>query len=427
MAAESAQIQVEYAPRVEGDGGLDVLAWGPDQMRLRLKVLEPPRHPQTVVAGRPVEEVPELLARICGACPVAHHLGALQALENALGIQPSLQTRALRRVLGLAQWIQSHAVHIYLVAAPALLGYKSTCALASAHPEVVQRALRLKKLGAELTAAVGGRRALPLAARINGFRPLPSRAALDRACARLARARADAIDTVALVSGLPLPSLARPTEHVALRHPEEYPVGEGRVVSTRGLDADAYGLRAQLREIPMPGTGGRLLGMRDRGSFAVGPLARVNLNRDRLCHAAAQALEACSAVFPTVNPFASVVARAVELVQAIEECTHILERLEPVPEEDGFAIRAGEGASVTEAPRGILYHRYAIDALGRVREAEVVAPSAQNLLSVHDDLCALAPHTLHLPAEDRRQRLEMLVRSYDLCGACCSEIPGASA
>jgi len=417
-------IQVEYAPRVEGEGGLDIVVSGAEITRLRLKVFEYPRHPQAVVVGQPIAEVPAVVARLCGSCAAAHHLAALQALEDALGLSPSPQTRALRRLLALAQWIQSHAIHIYLLAAPALLGYRSTCALASAHPEVVQRALRLKKLGAELTAAVGGRRTAPLAARINGFSPLPTLAALERLHARLARARADATDTVALVSGLSLPSFSRATEHVALRAPEQYPVSEGRLRSTAGLDVAARDYLAQLCAQPAPGSGSYLFTLADRGSFLVGPLARVNLNRDRLCPAAAQAAQSCSVVFPTFNPFASVVARAVELVQAIEECLRLLERLNPVSEEDGYTVRAGEGISVTEAPRGTLVHRYVIDSEGRVRAAAVLTPTAQSLRCLAEDLCALAPQVADWPEEDRKLRLELLVRSYDLCGACCSELPG---
>ena len=186
-------------------------------------------------------------------------------------------------------------------------------------------------------------------------------------------------------------------------------MSEGRLRSTAGLDVAARDYLAQLCAQPAPGSGSYLFA--DRGSFLVGPLARVNLNRDRLCPAAAQAAQSCSVVFPTFNPFASVVARAVELVQAIEECLRLLERLNPVSEEDGYTVRAGEGISVTEAPRGTLVHRYVIDSEGRVRAAAVLTPTAQSLRCLAEDLCALAPQVADWPEEDRKLRLELLVRS----------------
>lgn len=417
MATQTSRnIRVDYVPRIEGDVGLDIAVSGNAVTHLRLRLLQPPRSFRPFLVGRPFWEVPATVSRICNICPGSHWITALQAIEAAAGVTPSPQCVHLRRVLRLAEWIQSHALHVYLLAAPDFLGYESASALASTYPEAVQRALRLKKLGKELTRAVSAR---PVPGP-NGLRctRMPDAATIERLQARLERARADATDTVALVSGLSFPSLQRQAEHVALTHSEEYPVNAGRLASTAGLDAAPGDYRHYVRDFPAPYSPATHFRIAGRGSFMVGPLPRVNLNRSRLCPAAVQALQSCGVSFPSFNPFTSVVARAIELVQAIDDCARTLARLEPNGEYVPVEAVAGRGAAVTEAPRGTLYHEYHFDSQGVVQEASIVAPTSHNLLNIEEDVRALVPHILELPEQVVRLRIEMLLRSYDPCLSC---------
>lgn len=425
-AGTANDVCVGYATHPEGEGGLDLVVSARETPRLRLHLFTSPHFAQLSLVGRPYHEVPAAVAGTCATSAACHQITAIRAMEAALGIQTTPQMDALRRILLLAQWIQGHALHIYFLAAPGLLGYANSFALASAHPEVVQRALRLKKLGMELTGAVGGRRATPLSLRIGGTSRLPSRAEIDRARLRLERGRADATDTVVLVSGLSIPPLTHRGEHVALREGKDYPVHSGRITSTAGLDVPVSEYDRHIRKRGILDGGPPISCAPDHAPILVGPLARLNLNRDRLGHAALQALKSCGLSLPSMNPLGSVVARAVELVQAIEECAALLDSLELQDEDVRFEVAAGEGAAATESPRGLLYHRYSIDAGGMVREAEIASPTSHNIRSIEDDLRTVALQTLDAPSDDLRLRLEMLVRSYDPCATCSRDVPGLS-
>ncbi|MDH7569657.1 MAG: nickel-dependent hydrogenase large subunit [Armatimonadota bacterium] len=397
---------------------------------VRLRVFGLGRGVASALLGCPYDEAPGVVARLCGMCPVSHQLAAVQAIENALGVTPTPQTGLLRRVLGLAQWIQSHALHIYLLAAPDFLGCGSAYALASRYPDLVHRALRIKKLGAELTRAVAGPQSRSHTWGVYGFRHLPSPGVLERLRARLERGRQEAADTVAFVSSLEFPSLPRKAELVALRGEEGYPVNTGCVASTEGMREGAAGYRESLHAMPLPLQPDQEVlrwGIVKRSSFMVGPLARLSLNTDQLSPAGRRALRACGVSFPSHNPFHSVAARAVELAEAMDECARVLDALHLKKEETRFAVRAGAGTACVEAPRGVLYHYYRLNAAGCVEAAEIIAPTACNVWSLEEDLRALVPQVQHLPNEEKKRLLEMLVRSYDPCLSCSLRAPSPRA
>jgi coenzyme F420-reducing hydrogenase alpha subunit len=415
----SKTIKVDYMARVEGEASLILEVEGNQLKDLTLDIYEPPRFFQGFLVGRKYDEVPDIVARICGICPAAHELTAIQALEDAMSINVSQQVRDLRRMLALAQDIQSHALHIYMLALPDYLGYESAIAMAADHKEAVQRALRLKKLGNDFTALIGGRAVHPVTAVVGGFTKIPTPEQLADMADRLHAAMDDAEATVELVSTIKIPAYvpANP-EHVALRHPIDYPVNEGRLASTRGLDISAREYRSFIQENHVPPSHALHSSIVGRGSFLVGPLARINLNTDRLSNRAKLAAKKTGRRFPDYNPFASIHARAVELVQFIEDAQALIERYEGRPEPVIHQVRAGTGAAFTEAPRGTLYHSYRVDAMGIVEAADIVSPTAHNAFNLENDLKAYAAGLLSLPEPELQLKCEMMVRNYDPCFSC---------
>lgn len=421
------RIKVDYMARVEGEASLDVEVVDGRIVNLQLRVFEPPRFFQGMLVGRHLDEVPGLVSRICGICPVSHQLTAIQALEDALGFRPPATTRALRRLLALSQFIQSHTLHLYMLAIPDFLGYGSALAMAGEHGPEVERALRLKRLGNDLTAAIGGREVHPVTPVVGGFTRFPEPGELAGLKERLREAMQDAVATVRLAARLPVPEFCRDTEHVALRHPGEYAVNEGRLVSTAGLDIAVEDYRQHIREEQVPYSNALQSRIVGRGAFMVGPLARVNLNFPHLSPVARDAAAEVGVGFPSTNPFRSIVARALEVVHAIEESISIigdldgaLKRRQGAGEESRgqVAVRAGTGQAITEAPRGILYHRYRVSGEGLIEEADIVTPTAHHVRHMEEDLREIIPTVLDLPGDEATRRCEMVIRNYDPCFSC---------
>jgi len=415
---ENARIKVDYLSRLEGEAALDVTVRDGQITDLQLNVFEPPRFFQSFLVGRKYFELPEITARICGICPVSYQMTALAAIERAFDVRVSEQTRRLRKLFALSQYIQSHALHIYMLAAPDFLGFESAISMASAYPEEVKRALRLKRLGNDLTALIGGRDVNPVTPRIGGFSDLPSGEALQVMAKRLEAALPEAIETARLVGQLAVPDVQWDLTYVALSDPKEYAINEGRLVSNKGLDIDPADYRDYLRESHIKHSNA-LHSSTDGTSFLVGPLARVNLNFARLSESAKKAAELTGVTFPSDNPFHSAAARAVELVHSVEESLQLIAALgEPEQENGGYIVRAGCGAAVTEAPRGILSHSYCFNEQGVVLEADIVAPTSRNVNNIEDGLRLFIPQHLDLPEKELTLKCEMFIRNYDPCFSC---------
>ncbi len=417
------QIKVDYLARVEGEGALDIVVEDGRITHLELRIFEPPRFFEAFLRGRGFQDAPDITARICGICPVAYQMSSAHALEKALGVTTTPAIRALRRLLYCAEWIESHALHVYLLHAPDFLGYESAISMA-AEPDlrpVVERGLRMKKIGNELLALIGGREIHPVSPCVGGFYRAPRRRELLKLKEDLEWGLEAALETVAWTASLPFPDFTADYEFVALSHPDEYPMNEGRVVSSRGLEIPMEAFEEHFVEEHVAHSNALHARRVDGGSYQVGPLARVNLNREKLSPKAQEAMERLDIPFPNNNPFVSIVARSLELVHAFEEALQLIEGYEePVPSRVPVSPRAGEGCHITEAPRGMLYHRYRLDDEGLIQEARIIPPTSQNLKRMEDDLWAFVPTVLELPLEDATWRCEQLIRNYDPCISCAT-------
>ena len=414
----SREIKVDHLARVEGEGGFRLRMVDGRRAEVELRVFEPPRLFEAFLVGRSYDELPDLTARVCGICPVAYQMSSVHAVEDAFGVRVGGQLRRLRRLFYCGEWIESHALSIYLLAAPDFLGYESAFAMARDHGEEVRRGLSLKRLGNDIVALLGGRAIHPVSARPGGFTRVPTKGELHALRERLAVAKQDALRALEWIANLPLPDLTLDREFVALSHPDEYAMNEGRVVSSKGLDIPIRDFEDHFLEEQVPHSTALHCRLRGRGSYLVGPLARVNLNFDRLTPEARAAARACGVPFPNANPFVSIVARAVEVLHAVDEAWQIVETYEPPAPFVPLEARAGTGYGLTEAPRGMLYHRYDLTADGIVTLARLVPPTSQNQRQIEEDLGAFAPQVAHLPLAEATRRCEMVVRNYDPCISC---------
>ncbi len=417
------RLDVKSLTRVEGEGRLRVrVADGRIQIA-EFSIYEPPRFFEKLVCGREIHEVPDIVARICGICPVAYQLTACHALERALGIEVTPPIRMLRRLLGCGEWIQSHALHVHLLHAPDFLGCESGFTLAEQRPALVESGMRLKAIGSRLIEVLGGRAVHPINVAVGGFHRPPSAAAARALLPDLEWGLGRCLDLITEVSRFEFPAFTHEYHCVAVSHPSEYPLNEGRIVSSSGLDVDAGEFPEHVDERQVPwSTALHCVLMPAARPYLVGPLARLNLCHDRLPPAARAAAEGCSHPLPLMNPFMSIVARCVELAAAFEEAAAIVRSLpaDAGPCRIGWSPRAGVGCHATEAPRGLLWHRYEIGADGLVKAAAIVPPTSQNQAQIEADLRSLLPPLL--AADDAALTLacERLIRSYDPCISCAT-------
>jgi sulfhydrogenase subunit alpha len=418
---ERRSIRVERLARVEGEGALELVLSARGVEDVKLSIFEPPRFFEALLRGRRYDEAPDITARICGICPVAYQMSAVQAIEAALGVRVEAPVRALRRLMYCGEWLQSHALHVHMLHAPDFRGVHDVIELAAIDHEFVERGLRLKKAGNAILAVLGGRAIHPINVRVGGFHRAPDAAQLDALRGPLEAALADAIATVDAVAGFDFPDFDVDCEFVALRHPTEYPLNDGRIVSTRGIDVPVHEHAAWFAERQVPHSTALHAAVRDAGSYQVGPSARFSLNADRLTPEAAAAARRAGLEPPVTNPFRSIVVRAVEMVFACEEALAIL-ATRPSPTRPAAPVlpHPGVGHAATEAPRGILHHTYAIDADGLIRSARIVPPTAQNQPRIEDDLRAFVTARLDQPDEALRKGCEQAVRNYDPCISCAT-------
>ncbi|MBI2570154.1 MAG: Ni/Fe hydrogenase subunit alpha [Candidatus Schekmanbacteria bacterium] len=414
-------IRCDYLARVEGEGALYVRIRDGCLQDVKLKIFEPPRFFEALLRGRRHLEAPDITARICGICPVAYQMSACHAIENALGITVGGPLRELRRLLYCGEWIESHVLHVFMLHAPDFLGYESAIHMARDHGDLVQMGLRLKKIGNDIGALLGGREIHPINVRVGGFYRVPERRELQRLVEDLTWACDAAEKAARWVATLPFPDFEQDYEYVALRHPAEYPFNEGRLVSSGALDIAVSEYEQCFVEEHVAHSNALHSAMRGRGAYFVGPLARYSLNFARLTARAQHVARACGLGETCWNPFQSIIVRCIETLYACEEALRIIASYErperPFVDAPAFP---GRGFGCTEAPRGILYHRYQLADDGTITDARIVPPTAQNQKTIENDLRGLVPRYLDLSDSELQWRCEQAIRNYDPCISCAT-------
>jgi sulfhydrogenase subunit alpha len=413
-------LSVDALARVEGEGAMTVRVHDGQVTDVQLRIYEPPRFFEALLRGRSWTEPPDITARICGICPIAYQMSACQALEDACGASIDEPLADLRRLLYCGEWISSHVLHIYLLHAPDFLGYDSAIEMAADHKAVVERGLRLRKAGTDLLTLVGGRESHPVNVRVGGFYRTPTRRELETLVPQLEQARDDALDTVRLTAGFAFPDFAQDVALMALSDPDRYAIERGRLVSTTGLDLPVAAFSDHVTEHHVAHSNALHADL-DGATFAVGPMARFAVNFDQLSPVAREAAVLAGVGPDCRNPFQSIVVRSVETLYAVDEALRLIDVYER-PDRPFVPIepRPGTGHGVTEAPRGILYHRYTIGDDGLLTDGVIVPPTSQNQRSIEEDLARFVQARLHLDDDDLQWACEQAIRNYDPCISCAT-------
>jgi coenzyme F420-reducing hydrogenase alpha subunit len=415
-------IKVDYLARVEGEGAFKVVVRDGKVKSAELSIFEPPRFFEAFLRGRAFTEAPDFTARICGICPVAYQMSAVHAMENALGVTVGGPLRELRRLLYCGEWIESHTLHVHLLHAPDFLGYEGSIDMARDHGDAVKRGLQVKKAGNDIVNFIGGREIHPINVCVGGFYRVPKKREFTELAEKLKWGRDAAREVVRWVSGLDFPERERDYIFVSLRHPDEYPFSEGHIVSNRGLDIPVSEYDAHFEEMHVEHSTALQSRMKPSGeAYLVGPLARYALNFDKLSPLAQEAAKEAGLGTVCKNPYKSIVVRAVETLYAFDEALRIIENYEE-PDRPAVPLkpRAATGYGATEAPRGLLYHRYRLEADGTIATAQIVPPTSQNQASVEEDLTNFVEGFLDLPDKELQHRCEQTVRNYDPCISCAT-------
>jgi coenzyme F420-reducing hydrogenase alpha subunit len=415
------EIAVDYLARVEGEGAMYLKLRGEEVLDLKFKIFEPPRFYEAFLRGRRFSEAPDITARICGICPIAYQTSACNAMESAAGVELTGGLRALRRLIYCGEWIESHSLHVFFLHAPDFLGYDSALAMANDFPEQVQMGLKLKKIGNQIMTLIGGREIHPINIRVGGFFRVPTKTELESLVPDLEWALEAAMATTKWISDLPFPDFERDYEFVALQHPDEYAIHEGRIVSNRGLDIGVDEWDDHFEETHVAWSNALHARRKNGGAYHLGPMARYSLNSEQLTPAAKEIARVAGLGPTCLNPFRSIIVRAVEIAFACEEALRLIDGyIRPEAPSIEVEPRDAIGHGASEAPRGTLYHQYQIDSGGLIIDAHIVPPTSQNQLSIEDDLRAYVVGRTQLTDDQLQWQLEQAIRCYDPCISCAT-------
>lgn len=421
MTDKTRVIQVDALARVEGEGRFSVRLDGGKVVRSEFSIFEPPRYFEGLLRGRSFRDAPDVTSRICGICPVAYIMGASHAMEAALGWQIPRPIADLRRLIYCGEWIQSHVLHTHMLHAPDFLGLQDAIELAGSHRALVENGLAAKKTGNRLMEVVGGRSVHPVNTRVGGFYKAPAAEVVRGLVPELERCEALSVAALDAFSGFDFPDLEVDYLFVAMRHETDYPITEGRIVSSNGLDIPVEAFPENFVERQVPHSNALHGATSDGRPYLVGPLARFNLNADRL-PADILDLAVRAGLAPGCrNPFKSLLARQIETIYAFREAARLARAYEP-PEPSFVEAppRAGTGHGITEAPRGICYHRYELAADGAIVSATIVPPTSQNQRQIELDLVSTVERFHDLDDAELQWRCEQTIRNYDPCISCAT-------
>lgn len=388
----------------------------------KIKVEEGARLIEGILLGRNYNQAPVITARICGICPVVHNLTSIKALEDALEIKVSPLVVRLRKLMLCAQIIQSHALHLYFCSLPDFFKMTDNFRLLKKFPEEGKNAINIRGFANKIVEAIGGRAIHPINSVVGGFNTLPDLDVLREAENESEMILKKAENLAILFENLQYPKVSRKTEYISLSDKKEYAFYDGTLISNQKLK----GIKAQkffehIKEIEAGNVEKRT--EHNGHSYMIGALARVNNNNSKLNPKAKKIFGRNKKNILSYNSFYNILSQAVELVHFIEEARDLITEITKIKDSkiskdihQAISEKAGRGASISEAPRGLLYHQYEIDKEGKIIQCAISTPTAQFLNNLEDDL--------NIYLEDKKNlspgKIKFLIRAYDPCISCAT-------
>jgi coenzyme F420-reducing hydrogenase alpha subunit len=424
--AENLNIEVTPISRVEGHGDLVINMKNRKIETLILRIPESPRFFEAMLVGRNWTEPSHITSRICGICSVAHTYASIKATETAMGVKPNNQLIKLRKLIFHHECVQSNVLHVYFLAAPDFLGVGSVFPLIETNPEVVNIALRLKKMANDMVRIIGGRAVHPITTVVGGFTKLPTEDEMYQMRDMLKSAYPDLEKSLKILKTLKMPSFERETEYLSITDKNDYALYDGDIKSSDGWIINDQDYLTKIKEkVVQHSTGKHCWASRD--SFMVGALARVNNNFDKLSDNAKNYAEELGLKVPCYNTFMNNFAQFVEVIHSVDDSIKLIESIL----DDGLdkdkamvdvKVKAGRGVGVVEAPRGLLIHDYAYDETGKVLKANLIIPTNMNYANIEKDMQAYLPQIISKSEDEIRFDMEMLIRAYDPCISCSTHM-----
>jgi len=411
-------IDIEHLSKIEGHTDLEIKVKGGHVEYAHLKIGEAKRFFTQGVRGKSCLNVAQLVSRICGTCSIAHLTCCIEAVESAMKITPSDQTRVLRNLTVDGLMIRDHAMHLYLFCLPDIMNADSVLEIAERDKSIIEKAFEVKSAGNELSKLVAGRSVHATYPNIGGFSKILTNEQAREMAHTLHHAREHALEFVDLFRDT-MPSFSRKTHFIALKNPKYEFIG-GELCSSEGYCINQDNFWDHLDRVVMPYS--QSTGFEFQGKeYMVGALARMNLNKEALHRDTKKDTASSLSMFPSNNIFMNNLAQAVEIVNCIDHGIEYLEgwdfKQEPfkMPK-----IQAGNGIGVTEAPRGTLYYALKINEKGLVDYINLVIPTAQNHVNIEKDVAQVVEENMGKEEEAMQLEVEKLVRAYDPCMSCAT-------
>ena len=415
-------IKINHIAKMEGHTDFVAAIIDGDVKRAKMETTEGARLIEACLLGRDYFEVPMIVGRICGICPIVHYLSSTQAIEEAFCIKVSEQTIILRKIMEWVQIIHSHALHLFFLSIPDFFGIENDLAFIKKYSKETSAALRVRQFAIGLVELIGGRIVQPLTMEVGGFKKLPSIEEINKYFKNYQALLEDAIMITEFAKNLPYPKFKRETENIALYNKNEYEVLAGDIVTLSGKHFKVKDFYKQIKELHEPYMLVKRTNYNDKTYFT-GALARVNLNFNRLNSQAKKLWKSSGIALPCYNTFYNVFAQAVEVLHAVEELKKLVGQLGKIDQKNikvKFTPKAGEGWGAVEAPRGLLFDYCKIDKNGKILEANIITPTAQFLANLEEDLKVYLPNVYKMSEHERTIKIKTLIRAYDPCISCAT-------
>ncbi len=411
-------INLEAISKIEGHAALSLKVRNDEVEDVELKITENKRFYSQAVRGKPALNVPQLVSRICGTCSIAHLLCCVEAVEDALKVVPSEQTRILRKLTAYGMYVRDHAMHLYLFSLPDVFKKDSILDFVEDHHDLVDQAFQVKAAGNNLSKVVAGKAVHAPFPIVGGHAQIPDKEKTRQVILELKAAREHLFDLMQIYKDCDF-SLKRDTRYVSSGNSDFSYLGD-EIINSEGIPVQKSHYLWHLQRVVIPYS--TSVGFQFRGKeYMVGSLPRMNLKKNSLHKDTKRDAAGFISLFPTNDVYKNNLAQAIETLHGIDHAVELLETTDFKPESPvQVKPQAGVGVAAIEAPRGTLYYHVDVDEYGKIREVELVIPTAQNQVNMGFDIKQLVEQNLHKPREEIEFEIEKLIRAYDPCMSCAT-------